>query len=73
MEITINNYNPNQDLVEAVVHYRETVDGHGFAAQVNVWVKASDSRKEIRALAAEAAQKFLQRAISAQTAANPPQ
>jgi len=68
MEITIGKYRPDAELVEAVVRYNEIIEGHGFSAQVNVWVPNVDSLAEVRRLATEAAHNFLQRALSAHSA-----
>lgn len=65
MEININNYHPGDELVEAIVRYHEIINGHGYSAQLSVWVPNLDSRSEIRRLAAEEAKKFLERALLA--------
>ncbi len=65
MQITINNYNQDDKMVQATVSYYELIDGHGYSAQISVWVPNVDSRSEIRKLANEEAKKFLERAILA--------
>lgn len=71
MEITLIGIGASDnDLLEVTVLYRETIDDHGYSARVNVWVPNVDSRAQIQRAAIEEAQKFLQRALSAHSAAD---
>lgn len=51
--------------MEAVIDFREEINGFGHGARLNLWVEDSDSRSELANRSAIAARDFLKRCISA--------
>lgn len=73
MKVTINHYQPEEDLVEVTVDYHQVINDRGHSARLYVWVPNVDSREELRRLASEEARKFLQLMLSAHSASDPQQ
>jgi hypothetical protein len=64
MEINASNFEVD-GMIEIPVNFYEEIDGYGWSAKVNVWVKNNDSRAITRRESLEKSKMFIEKMLNA--------